>query len=81
MENLSSLLSLWINRRDRIRFQNQLDGGGGQMEFLDQLDGHAKQLGDLLPQLNIAQMEALCELSSSRLAQMRMREAAFRNNG
>jgi len=79
IDHLPTALSNFITERDNFvaRFGAKQSGliavsTGGPMAFNDLLIGHSEMLAHLLPEMNLAQWEALSELTASRLNQMRM---------
>ena len=75
--HIPDALSRFINERDMFVARHNgviFTTGGGPLAFNDLVNGHAEMLAHLLPQMNLAQWEALSELAASRLNQMRMIE-------
>ena len=73
--HIPDAMSRFIAERDNFVTRHNspmFTTGGGPMAFNDILNGHAEMLAHLLPEMNLAQWEALAELSASRLNQMRM---------
>ena len=83
--DLSNLLSQYITERDNYRAsygarQDDLItvSKGGPLGLAKVINGHAERLAIELPDLTLAQWEALSELTGSHLAEMRLRLEAFR---
>jgi hypothetical protein len=74
---VSNLTSDWNGRKARIIADANRTLEPDRMGFIRALEGNALRLGNALPNLTLAQVEALCELSSAYLSVMRRREAAF----
>lgn len=79
LDTIPVLLSRFITERDNFigRFKMRESGltavsSGGPMAFSELINKHAVELAAILPAMNLAEWEALSELASSRLAQMRM---------
>lgn len=81
MESISEVLSRYVERRDnfRARYKARNSGlvpasasAGGPLAFNELINEHAKALARSLPDLSLAEWEALSELSSSYLNWRRM---------
>lgn len=76
--DLTTLLSSYITQRDAMRTRKANGGDFTTNEFLDLINGHGERLRRLLPALNLAEMEALCELSGNMLNEYRRKLDAGR---
>ena len=80
--HIPTAMSNYVTERDnfRARYKGKESGllvtsSGGPLSFNTLINGHAETLAHLLPEMNLAQWEALSELVNSRLNQMRMIES------
>jgi hypothetical protein len=88
MNNLSEILSAYVTERDNFQMRYKGQHGaifqpnsvGGPIAFSRIIDGHAARLSAALPNLSLAEWEALSELAASRLNFMRMREQGRRHD-
>jgi hypothetical protein len=79
-KELHSLLSSYINTIDTMRKAATSHGifgaSAGNLQRINEMNAainnHANQLGQILPSLNLAELTAMSDLLSSRLAQVRM---------
>lgn len=74
---IKSVLSNYIEARENLQRGTLIVAGQGPLgrtsQFSRMVDVHHMALGEYLPTLNLAEMEALSELVNSRLAWMRMK--------
>ena len=73
LNTLTPILSRWVTTRDNMVKRHDNGDHVKQREFINALEGHAERVGAELPDMNLAELEALTELCGTLLNLKRMK--------